>query len=256
MKVGFAGAGNMAAAMARGWAGAEGGPDGMLFCDSGSGRAAALAAEVGGEARETVAELGRDSDLVVLAVKPKGLDAVAAGLAGEAPLVVSVLAGTPLEALREALGETPVIRTMPNVAVEARAGLICHAPTDRVPEEPAGEALALLALLGTVVEVDEGLFDPVTALVGCAPAFLAVVAEALTEAGVREGIGSGLAHELVVEALAGTAALLRERDTLAVRRAVTSPGGGTAAGLAALEAAGVRAAFGDAVRAVVERMRG
>ena len=89
-------------------------------------------------------------------------------------------------------------------------------------------------------------------LMSCAPAFWALVAEAQVDAGVRHGMPSERAAELVVQTMAGTAALLRHRghDTLAVRRQVTSPGGSTARGLDALERGGVRAAFSDAIDAV------
>ena len=94
------------------------------------------------------------------------------------------------------------------------------------------------------------------AVMSCSPAYVALVAEALADAGVREGLDARLAQTLVTETLAGTAELLRDRDTLSVRRAVASPGGSTAAGLAALERGAARAAFADAVRASLERMRG
>ena len=115
------GAGSMAAAMARGWAADEGGPEAMLFSDAGSGRAAALADELGGESRDAPAELGRDADLVVLAVKPNALGAAAGALVGSAKAVVSVLGATPLGRLEAAFPATPIVRTMPNLAVEVRA---------------------------------------------------------------------------------------------------------------------------------------
>jgi pyrroline-5-carboxylate reductase len=116
MVVGFVGSGSMAAAMARGWAGEVGG---MLFSDSGSGRAAALAAEVGGEAVSSNTELAGRSDLLVLAVKPAMLDEVAAELAG-AKAVVSLLGATPLERVTAALPGARTCRVMPNVEELAR----------------------------------------------------------------------------------------------------------------------------------------
>jgi pyrroline-5-carboxylate reductase len=92
------------------------------------------------------------------------------------------------------------------------------------------------------------------ALMSCGPAFIALVAEALADAGVRFGLQPDDAARMVVETMAGTAAVLREHDLDAreLRRRVTSPGGSTARGLAALERAGIRAAFDDAVKAVVQ----
>jgi len=101
--------------------------------------------------------------------------------------------------------------------------------------------------------LEDALVDVAMGLMSCAPAYLALVAEAQVDAGVRRGIPAAQASALVTETLAGTAALLRRRDhdTLAVRREVASPGGTTARGLAALERAGVRAAFSDALDAVL-----
>src|SRR3954454_287945 len=113
MIVGFVGSGNMAAAMARGWAGE---PEPMLFSDSGSGRAAALARELGGEAAAN-AEIAERADLVVLAVKTAALDAGARQL-GVARRLVSILAATPLERLSAAFPAADVLRVMPNVGVE------------------------------------------------------------------------------------------------------------------------------------------
>src|ERR671931_2617163 len=95
MKLGFAGAGNMAGALARGWASGPGGPEAMLFCDVDAQRAESLAEHVGGETRAGLRELAADSDVVLLAVKPAALDAVAEELGGEAPALLSLLAVTP-----------------------------------------------------------------------------------------------------------------------------------------------------------------
>src|SRR6266487_7202941 len=128
MRIGFAGAGNMAAAIARGWAAAGAdGPSAMLFCDLDAPRAESLAAAVGGEVRASLPELRDDSDVLLLAVKPAALDAVAAELDG-APALVSVLAATPLARLAAAFPGVPILRVMPNQPVEVRRGVICHPP--------------------------------------------------------------------------------------------------------------------------------
>jgi pyrroline-5-carboxylate reductase len=255
MKVGFAGAGNMASAMARGWAAAVLSPEAMLFSDAGSGRAQRLAEELGGEVRASLGQLAADCDLVVLAVKPAALDRVAGELADSAA-VLSVLGATPMERLRAAFPETPLMRALPNVAVEVGRGVTCYAKPDGMDGETEAAVVALLERFGVVVEVEEKLMDVVTAVSGCSPAYVALFIEALADAGVREGLDARLAHELVVETFAGTAELLRRRDTLSVRRAVASPGGSTAAGLAALERGAARAMLADAVRVSLDRMRG
>lgn len=245
MIVGFVGSGSMAAAMARGW---KGDFEGMLFSDSGSGRAQALAEELGGEAT-TSAEIGTRADLVVLAVKPARLGDVAPQLA-DAKVVVSLLGATPLAAVAAAFPAAEVHRVMPNVAVEVRRGVLCHCgpPSPLVREK--------LGVLGHVVELPDEDFDAATAVMGCAPAYLALAVEAIAAAGAADGLAEELARELVVETAAGTAELLRLHHPADVRRAVASPGGSTEAGLEALDRAGGRAAFEAAVRASLERMRG
>jgi pyrroline-5-carboxylate reductase len=245
MIVGFVGSGNMAAAMARGWKGEF---EDMLFSDSGSGRARALAEELGGEAVSN-ATIGERADLVVLAVKPAKLADAAAELSG-ARVVVSLLGATPLKAVAAAFPGAEAHRVMPNVAVEVRRGVLCLAgpPSPLVREK--------LARLGHVVELPDEDFDAATAVMGCAPAYLALAVEAIAAAGAADGLDEELARELVVETTAGTAELLRIRHPADVREAVASPGGSTEAGLEALDREGGRGAFEAAVRASLERMRG
>jgi pyrroline-5-carboxylate reductase len=246
MIIGFCGSGNMAAAMARGWAGEV---EAMLFTDSGSGRAAELAATVGGQAIASNVELARLSDVVVLAVKPTALERVAGELDG-ARTVISLLGATPLTRLAAAFPQADVIRVMPNVAAEVGRGVLCVAGA----ESP--EVRTLLTALGHVVELPDSEFDAATAVMGCAPAYLALAVEALADAGAAAGLDEELARELVVETTAGTAELLRLRHPADVRRAVASPGGSTEAGLEVLEREGAREAFEAAVRASLERMSG
>jgi pyrroline-5-carboxylate reductase len=246
MIVGFVGSGSMAAAIARGWSGEF---EGMLFSDSGSGRAQALAEELGGEVASNEEIAGR-ADLVLLATKPNKLEEVAPALA-EASEVVSVLAATPLERLRAALpGAEQVLRVMPNVGVEVRQGVLC------VAGDASPQAREKLQVLGHVVELPEEDFDAATAVMGCSPAYLALAVEAIANAGVADGLDPDLASELVVETAVGTAELLRHHDPAAVREAVASPGGSTEKGLEALDREGAREAFAAAVRASLERMRG
>ncbi len=118
-------------------------------------------------------------------------------------------------------------------------------------------ATGILRSVGTVVEVPERLLDAVTGLSGSGPAYLFLVAEAMTDAGVLSGLSRPVAADLVMHTLLGSARLLTEtgRGAEALRAAVTSPAGTTAAGLRQLEARGVRSAFIEAVAAAVERSR-
>ena len=247
MLVGLIGAGNMARALARGWR------DPVLISDGGSGRAAELAVELGGEAVDSNVEVADRADLVVLCHKPAQFVDVAQELRGHAKAVASVLGGVKSQALRQEYG-VPVFRFMPNTPVEVRRGVLCYSPESEVDEALEAQVLELFGRLGTVLTVPERLMDAANAVVGVGPAYHALVVEAQVDAAVRHGVAPGLASRMVAETMAGTAALLERRhyDTLAVRREVTSPGGTTARGLAALERCGLRSAFQAAFDSVIE----
>jgi pyrroline-5-carboxylate reductase len=242
MRIGFVGSGNMAAALARGWG------EPVLCTDSGSGRARALAEELGGEALESNAELARRADVVILAHKPPQLAEVAEEVAPHAKRVVSVLARAGLDDLRAAYPGVPVARVEPNTPVALRAGTCALA----VGSDDPDLVRELFAPLGIVVDVPEKLMTIAGGISGVGPAYFSLVVEAWVDAAVRQGMPPAMAGELVRGTMAGTAALLEQTDTLALRRGVTSPGGTTARGLAALEAGGLRAAFADAMDAVVD----
>lgn len=253
MVVGLIGAGNMARALARGWG------DPVLCSDGGSGRARELAAELGGEAFDSNVEVARRADLVVLCHKPYQLKRVAVEIAEEVKAVASVLGGTSIGDLQNAYPRVPVFKLMPNTPVEVRHGVTLYSPAHgnppvrHVPADLERDVIALFERVGTVVTLEEGLLEAASAIMSVGPAYQALLAEAQVDAGVRHGLRADLAGRLVAETMTGSAALLQSRDydTLAVRRGVTSPGGSTARGLAALEAAGVRNAFQSAMDAVI-----
>jgi len=229
--------------------GLRGQVEAMLFTDGGSGRAAELAGELGGDAAASNAELAERADVVVLAVKPAKLGEAAAELEG-AKVVMSLLGATSLEKLRGAFPDAEVMRVMPNVGVEVRKGVLC------VAGDPDSGVRKLLEGLGDVVDLEDSQFDAATAVMGCSPAYLALAVEAIADAGAADGLDAELARELVVETAVGTAELLRSHRPADLRKAVASPGGSTEAGLEALDREGAREAFEAAVRASLERMRG
>jgi pyrroline-5-carboxylate reductase len=247
MQVGLIGAGNMARGLARGW----GRP--ILAADPMPGRAQALVDELGGEALGSNLAVAQKADLVVLCHKPAQLGEVAAELAGQAKAVASILGGVPIADLKDAYPDCPVYRFLPSTPVELRQGVVVRAADGHQDARLDLDVPKLFGELGLLVEVDDKLVDVAMGLMSNAPAYVALLAEAQVDAGVRHGLPPDKAAEMVVQTFAGTAALLRARgnDTLAVRREVTSPGGSTARGLAALERAGVRAAFQDALDAVL-----
>lgn len=258
MRLGFVGAGNMAGGLARGWAAAKGepgAPEAMLFSDADRDRARALAEDVGGETIEGNEAVADQSDLVILAVKPNILDEVAPELKDAGTPVLSILAGTTLERLHEALPGIDLIRVMPNLGAQLRQGVFCVAYGKSVGEAERKRIAQLLGTIGEVVEIQEGLIDAATALMSCSPGYLALIAEVLVEAGVREGLTADEALRMVAGAMRATGGLLDLHDPVALKNAVASPGGMTEAGLEALEEKGIREALDAAVDASLEVAR-
>jgi pyrroline-5-carboxylate reductase len=258
MKVGFVGSGNMAGGLARGWAAARGeagAPDAMLFADADSAKAEALAEEVGGEAVTGNVAVADGSDLVVLAVKPNILDEVAPDLLQAGTPVVSILAGTTLKTLHEALPGVDLVRVMPNLGAQLRQAVLCVVYSEHLGNTERERVEQLLSLLGDVIEIDEDLIDAATAIMGCSPGYLALMAEVLVKAGVREGLTEDQALRMVARSMSATGGLLDLHDPGALKRAVASPGGMTEAGLNALEEHRIQETLNAAVDASLERVR-
>ena len=194
---------------------------------------------------------------VVVAVKPDDVEPACAAIAGAGcARVLSIAAGVTIARLERALaGDTPVIRAMPNTPALIGAGAAAIAPGTYATDDDLAWATSILRAVGTVVTVPEQLLDAVTGLSGSGPAYVFLVVEALIEAGVLAGLPRDTSAGLATQTLLGAARLLTEtgEGPEALRAAVTSPGGTTAAGLRALEHAGVRAAFLNAVMAATER---
>jgi pyrroline-5-carboxylate reductase len=242
----------MARAMARGWG------DPVLCSDSGSGRAQALADELGGRAA-TSAEVAAEADLVVLCHKPYQFGEVAREIGDKVKAVASVLGGVDNVALSRGYKDVPIFRLIPNTPVEVRRGVSVYAPYPQHPDYEIdrnleSQVLALFERLGAVVTIEERLLGVATGVSSVGPAYQALVLEAQVDAAVRHGLKPAVAARLVAETMSGTAELLKSRgyDTLMVRREVTSPAGSTARGLDALERAGIRAAFSDAMDNVLK----
>lgn len=256
MKVGFIGAGNMAVGLARGWKLAQsepGAPEAMLFADADSERAQAAADEVGGRAVKGNRALADASDLVILAVKPNVLAEVARDLEGAQKPIVSILAGTNLATLERALPGAQVVRVMPNLGAQLRQGVFCVASGGGAKVRQ--QVSELLGLLGDVIELDEGLIDAATAIMGCSPGYLALMAEVLVEEGVKQGLTEEQSRRMTARAMAATGGLIADQDPAALKQAVASPGGMTEAGLDALEHKGFRESLVAAVEASVERAK-
>jgi len=217
--------------------------------------------ETGGRIAADIEELAAQSEVVILAVKPQVLpDILPLIRSSEAgKLVVSIAAGISLSQMQSALGDhARIIRAMPNTPSLIRRGMTVLAPGSAASASDLALARALFSTAGRVLAVEnEGLLDAVTAVSGSGPGFLFAYAEGMIEAGVRAGLPADMTKVLVQETLAGAAELWRSsnREAGDLRVQVTSPGGTTEAGLAALEQAGLAGAIDAAIQAATRRSR-
>lgn len=199
-------------------------------------------------------------DVVVIAVKPKDvphlLDQIADSVTAD-QLVISLAAGVPIHVYEKALPGVPVVRCMPNTPAALSEGMTAYCGGTNVDEAGYARADVVLAAVGETIRLSEDLLDAVTAISGSGPAYVFLLAEALTEAAIREGLPHHAAEKLVDQMIRGSGMLLQGSDKSAfrLRAEVTSPGGTTAAAVHVLEEGGFRALMEDAVRAAAERSR-
>jgi pyrroline-5-carboxylate reductase len=195
--------------------------------------------------------------VVLLAVKPQQLDAVAATAPAAGGLLISVLAGVTLERLQRLLPGWRCVRAVPNTPALVRQGLTGLAFAPQVGDAEREWVRQLFALVGEVAELPESQLDAFLALTSSGPAFVALVAEAMADGAVAAGLPRALAHHLAQRTLAGTAALLHEQELHPgmLKDMVSSPAGTTIAGLRHLERQGLRSALIEAVLAAAERSR-
>jgi pyrroline-5-carboxylate reductase len=204
-------------------------------------------------------ELADESDLLIVAVKPWDVTQVMGEISpsfdGTGKAVASVAAGVTIARISENLPDgAAILRVMPNVCASVGLGSAV------ITANEAGRAalptvMDIFRHVGEVQELPERLFDAATALHGSGPAYVALFADALIQAGVREGIPRDVARRLVVSTIGGTAVLLKERSAHQVRDEVMTPGGTTAAAFVAMEKAGFVAAVYDGVQAATDRAR-
>ena len=204
-----------------------------------------------------VVDVPDPADGALVAVQPRDVPAACRAVAAAgAGRVLSIAAGVPLAHLESWLGDgVPVVRAMPNTPALVGAGAAAIAAGSAAGEADLAWAEGILSAVGTVVRLPESLLDAVTGLSGSGPVYVYLVAEALIDAGVLVGLPREVSAALVGQTLLGAARLLTEsgQGPEALRAAVTTPGGTTAAGLRALEAAGLRSAFLEAVAAATAR---
>lgn len=222
-------------------------------------RLAELAERYGVRTTTSNAEAIAAAGVVVVAVKPQDIHTLLAeigsALTAEHTLV-SVAAGITTATIEAALpAEVPVVRAMPNLPATVHEGMAGICAGRHAGGEHLAAAEAVLRSVGSVVRVPEKHMDAVTALSGSGPAYFALLAESMIEAGILLGLSRDISNELVVQTMLGTATMLRDEKIhpVELREMVTSPGGTTIAAIRELEVAGVRAAFFNAIQAAMER---
>lgn len=262
ISIAFMGGGNMAAAMIQGLLTSGFSPKRLRVSDPVNMQCDALKARYAVTAVQENRVAAAGADVVVLAVKPDKVEAVLKEIAPVLTpdcLLLSIAAGVTLARLQRQLSpDQPLVRVMPNMPALVGAGISALLPVPTLSEENRRLAMAVMSVVGDAVEVsDESMMDGVTALSGSGPAYLFLIAEALSDGGVACGLPRPLADRLTVKTLMGAARLIDETGThpALLKQQVTSPGGTTLAGLAPLEKAGVRGTLMEAVRAAWHRSR-
>lgn len=235
-------------------------PDGLILAARREERAQQLVEAYGVECVLDVVEAIKGRRVLVIAVKPKDVRGVLERLAPEITaeqVVVSLAAGVPIKVFDEALPYGQIVRAMPNTPALVDQAITAFSPGFNVGEQELKDATAVLEAIGSTLRLEENLMDAVTAVSGSGPAYVYLLAEALTEAAIREGLPRHAAESLVHQTLRGAGALLAETEfsPTKLRAQVTSPGGTTAAAVHVLEEGGFRAAIEDAVRAASQRAR-
>jgi pyrroline-5-carboxylate reductase len=204
-------------------------------------------------------EVAKEADILILAVKPQALHAVATNLKLDEiqpqTVIISILAGVTLKELEKLFPDRPIIRTMPNTPATVGAGMTAIAAGSLATPAQIQQAKTIFSAVGEVVEVPEYLLDGVTGLSGSGPAYVAIMVEALSDGGVAAGLPRAVAYQLAIQTVLGTAQLLRDTGIhpADLKDRVTSPAGTTIAAVAELEKAGFRSAIIEAVKAAYKR---
>ena len=260
--VGFLGAGNMGEALIKGLLGAKLVPaEAIHATDVRLERLKELDRQYGIQVSSDNADLVRHADIVILAVKPQIMESVlkqVAPMVTRRKLLISIAAGVSTAKIRAMLQkDARLIRVMPNTPALVLAGVTAIAKAEGLEPDDLDVAREIFGAVGRVVVLDEELLDAVTGLSGSGPAYVAVVIESLADGGVRMGLDRITAMTLATQTVLGAAKLLLETGLHpgALKDMVSSPGGTTIAGIAALEEGGIRATFIKAVERATQRSR-
>lgn len=238
-------------------------PDEVLVSDPTCDRRTWLAERYGIQTTSDNQTVAATARILLLAIKPQVFETVTAGFQtiqrvdDSLPLVISILAGVPLSKLELAFPSHPVIRAMPNTPATVGAGITAIAAGQWAQPSHLALAEEIFRAVGEVVEVPESLMNAVTGVSGSGPGYVAIAVEAMTDGGVAAGLPRAIAAKLALQTVLGSAQLLQESGMhpAELKDRVTSPGGTTIAGIAALEKSGFRSALIEAVQAASQRSK-
>ena len=208
---------------------------------------------------ESNLEAARGADLILLTVKPQVLSAVMRQLRGTlstGQVVMSILAGSPIRALREGLDHDAIVRVMPNTPAQIGEGMAVWCCTDAVDEMARQRVRAALGSLGDELQVEsESYVDMATALSGTGPTYVFLMMEALIDAGVHMGFPRRIAEQIVLQTVSGSVSYARDsgKHLAELRNMVTSPGGTSAAAIYQMEKGGLRTILSKSVYAAYQR---
>lgn len=262
MKLAFIGGGTMAEAILGGVLAAKlAAPADIHVGEPRADRCQFLSKQYGVLAGQDNLGAARDSDLVILAIKPQDLPMVYKQLGGKlrpGQAALSIIAGAKMASLAQGLNHPAIIRVMPNTPAQIRCGMSLWTCAKEVSPQRQEEARSILGTVGKEIRVDEEKYlDMATALSASGPAYVFLFIESLIDAGVHLGMSRDMARRLVLQTVLGSAQMVKEtgRHPAEMRDMVTSPGGTTAEALLALERAGFRRAILDAVIAAYEKSK-
>ena len=257
--LGVIGCGNMAYALVKGLKAAGSGFEATVGFDISPARLELFQRELAVEPVSSNEEVVKRADVVLLAVKPAQVRQVLSEIKDQLTvnkLLVSIAAGVSTACIEEMIEQgVPVVRVMPNTPCLVGQGFSAVAAGRAASVEDEEVVAEMLAAVGEVCRVPESYMDGVTALAGSGPAYIYLVAEAMTDAGVEVGLPRDLARTMALKTMVGAVAMMEitGRHPAVLREEVTSPGGTTIAGLRELEENGLRRAFFRAIRRAFER---
>src|SRR5712691_11093476 len=260
-KLGFIGVGNMGEALVKGLIASKAAAPAQILVSARRPERVKELEKLYGVRGASNSEVARDSDVVVLAVKPQILDQVLRGISGEVSrdkLIVSVAAGVPIAAIERRLRPPMrIVRAMPNTPATVAAAATALAMGEHATDADLATATTIFDSVGLTVVLEESQLDAVTGLSGSGPAYVFLIIEALSDAGVKMGLSRYNALALAAQTVLGSAKLLIETKEHPgrLKDMVTSPGGTAIAGIATLEAGGLRTTLINAVEAATRRSR-